>query len=213
MGTTFYRAFTISQGLCLLLLQQSRRQQWHLSDANVVGRGRGEHLFCVNILQLHKNCQTLKVKVSKPLEQNGALNRRGCLVVVGEISQLLVQKQFSNILLIAKIIQVMFTNNLCMVFLITSIFHLYSSLSLFYLSSGTNVAILIDIALVTLNFKLYFHGGHFSTWAVSLSFLTPSTWGSRFWKSFISFGCTLWHSKCGWALTKRIQNMKTSFRH
>ena len=126
------------------------------------------------------NCQTLKVNVSKPLEQNGALNRRGCLVVVGEISQLLVQKQFSNILLIAKIIQVMFTNNLCMVFLITSIFHLYSSLSLFYLSSGTNVAILIDIALVTLNFKLYFHGGHFSTWAVSLSFLTPSTWGSRF---------------------------------
>ena len=190
MGTTFYRAFTISQGLCLLLLQQSRRQQWHLSDANVVGRGRGEHLFCVNILQLHKNCQTLKVKVSKPLEQNGALNRRGCLVVVGEISQLLVQKQFSNILLIAKIIQVMFTNNLCMVFLITSIFHLYVILFTFIFLSFKwyNVAILIDIALVTLNFKLYFHGGHFSTWAVSLSFLTPSTWGSRFWKSFISFG-------------------------
>ena len=190
MGTTFYRAFTISQGLCLLLLQQSRRQQWHLSDANVVGRGRGEHLFCVNILQLHKNCQTLKVKVSKPLEQNGALNRRGCLVVVGEISQLLVQKQFSNILLIPKIIQVKFTNNLCMVFLITSIFHLYVILFTFIFLSFKwyNVAILIDIALVTLNFKLYFHGGHFSTWAVSLSFLTPSTWGSRFWKSFISFG-------------------------
>ena len=51
VGTTFYRAFTIPQGLCLLLLQQSRRQQWHLFDANVVGRGRGEHLFCVNILQ------------------------------------------------------------------------------------------------------------------------------------------------------------------
>ena len=96
VGTTFYRAFTIPPGLCLLLLQQSRRQQWHLFDANVVGRGRGEHLFCVNILQLHKNCQTLKVKVSKPLEQNGALNRRGCLVVVGESSQLLVQKQLSN---------------------------------------------------------------------------------------------------------------------
>ena len=51
VGTTFYIAFTIPQGLCLLLLQQSRRQQWHLFDANVVGRGRGEHLFCVNILQ------------------------------------------------------------------------------------------------------------------------------------------------------------------
>ena len=128
------------------------------------------------------NCQTLKIKVSKPLEQNGALNRRGCLVVVGEISQLLVQKQFSNILLIAKIIQVMFTNNLCMVFLIPDYFDFSLILFTFIVLSFKwyNIAILIDIALVTLNFKLYFHGGHFSTWAVSLSFLTPSTWGSRF---------------------------------
>ena len=63
---------------------------------------RWTFILCQHFAIYTNNCQTLKVKVSKPLEQNGALNRRGCLVFVGEISQLLVQHQLSNILLIAK---------------------------------------------------------------------------------------------------------------
>ena len=156
------------------------------------------------------NCQTLKVKVSKPLEQNGALNRRGCLVVVGEISQLLVQKQFSNILLIAKIIQVMFTNNLCMVFLITSIFH-FTSLYCFIFQvvqrCNINRHCIGDTQFQTLfSWRTLFHMG-----GVSELFDTLNM-GEQVLKVLYIFW-VLWHSKCGWALTKRIQNMKTSFRH